>query len=453
MDKVSPPRGMRDTLPEDYFLRDTLISVIRRVYESYGYVPIDTPVPERIEYLTDKAGGENEHLMFKLLKRGDELKEALAEGKGELADLGLRYDLTVPTCRFYATNQAKLPKVFRRYHIAPVWRAERPAAGRFREFYQCDVDVIGDKTFLPECEVILATCEALRALDLPDYFVKISDRRILPAVFRAMGIDDAQSDRAMVSVDKLDKMPVEAVLKESAGYLTGQQQADFARFLADLTAVTNHELAADTLGEWGRRCAAEVEPFFENLRAIRRTIDEAGGPGVPLRFWPTLARGMGYYTGPIFEVWDDRHPFSLAGGGRYDQMLRKFLGQEVPACGFSIGFERILTVMKERGSVPVRRTRARVLVGMKDEGLVGTALRLGRELREAGIPTEVHPFNKKLGRYFEHAEGLQIPWVVLVSGTAAAPAIELGNTTDRNRVTDTWENILALLRDRAGSAS
>jgi histidyl-tRNA synthetase len=442
---------MRDILPEDFFLRDALITVIRRVYESYGYVPIDTPAMERLEYLSGKAGGEAEQLMFKILRRGEELTRALAEGGstgGELADMALRFDLTVSLCRFYASNAARLPKVFRRYQIAPVWRADQPQEGRFREFYQCDVDVIGDKTFLPECEVILAISDAMRQLQVPDFYVKINDRQILPTVFRTMGLDEGKIRKALVSVDKLDKIEGAGVLKESERYLDDREREDFGRFLRDITSTAELDMTVDALGEWGKRCAAELEPLFENLRTIRRVIGEAGGPPVPLRFWPSLVRGMGYYTGPIFEVWDRENPFSLAGGGRYDQMIGIFLGQEVPACGFSIGFERILTAMKKRGTVPVSRTRAQVLVAVKDEGLVGTSLRLARELREAGIATEVHPYNTKLKRYFDHAEGLGIPWVVLVSSGDTGLAIELASTTSKDREKDSWENILARLRQR-----
>ncbi|MCY3019744.1 MAG: histidine--tRNA ligase [Planctomycetota bacterium] len=448
MSDVNPPTGMRDVLPEDYFLRDSLIAVIRRVYESYGYVPVDTPVAERLEYLTGKAGGEAEQLMFKILKRGARLER---DTEGELADMALRYDLTVSLCRFYATNRHLLPRLFRRYHVAPVWRADRPQRGRFREFYQCDVDVIGEKGTLPECEVILATVEAIRALGLGDHFVKISDRRLLPIVFTSMGFSDQEVRKAMVSVDKLDKIGVQGVLTESEGYLAEDKRASLERFLSDITGREDLELSVGALGEWGQRCSGELEPLLQNLRTISRVIREAQGEPVALTFWPSLVRGMAYYDGPIFEIWNREHPFSLAGGGRYDGLIGVFLGEEVPACGFSIGFERILTVMKERGTAAVRRTKVHALVALREEGIEGVGLCLARQLRAAGVATEVYPYTPKIKRQFEHAERLGIPWVVLVGKPeGAGQELELANTIDRSRAKASWESILSSLRPTVG---
>lgn len=448
MDKVSPPTGMRDVLPDDFFLRDELIGHIRRVYESYGYAPIDTPVMENIEVLANKAGGETEQLVFKVLKRGASLARALEAGGGDLADMAMRFDLTVPLCRYYATNVGKLPRVFRRYHIAPVWRAERAQHGRFREFYQCDVDVLGERSNLAECEVILATWDAMRALEVPEPFVKLSDRRIMPPVLRAMGLDEAQVNKAMISIDKLDKIPPAEVLKESEGYLDADQRGKLAELLADIATDAKLDFAVESLGAWGRRCAAELEPLFANLRAIRQTVADAGGPPVDLRFWPSMVRGMGYYTGPIFEVWvaDKNARFSLAGGGRYDQMVGKFLGQEVPACGFSIGFERILTLMKERRTAASRPTRAVVYVVPRDEAVVGTALRAGRLLREAGLAAEVASPGAKMKACFDHATKWQIPWVLLVGRDGAEERYELATVATGERVKDAWDALLVRIR-------
>lgn len=428
--KIVPPRGMRDILPEEYFLRESLISIIRDVYESHGYAGIDTPVPERIEYLTAKAGGETEQLMFKILKRAHEGGD---EGSAptELADMGLRYDLTVSLCRYYATNHAHLPAIFRRYQIAPVWRADRPQRGRLREFYQCDVDVIGIKDSLPECEVILATTHALRRLEVGDTFVKLSDRRLLPLVFQAMGFDDAGARKAMVSIDKLDKIGVEGVVAEGASHFTPDQQASFAPFVKDIAAVgRNSDVSAEALGEWGLKCADALAPVLDNLRHIKQVVTEASQTPVALDFCPSLVRGMAYYTGPVFEIGSAAESFSLAGGGRYDGLVGQFLGKEVPAAGFSIGFERIYTLLKERKKSALRRTRAIALLAPRAAGIEASSLRTAQSLRDGGVATELHPFTNDIKKQFKHAEEMQIRWIVLL---AADGTLDLIDSNDRSR--------------------
>ncbi|MFO0590584.1 MAG: histidine--tRNA ligase [Polyangiaceae bacterium] len=428
--KIVPPRGMRDILPEEFFLRERLISVIRDVYESHGYAGIDTPVPERIEYLTAKAGGETEQLMFKIMKRAQEGGD---EGGAptELADMGLRYDLTVSLCRYYATNHAHLPAIFRRYHIAPVWRADRPQRGRLREFYQCDVDVIGIKDSLPECEVILATTHALRRLDVGETFVRISDRRLLPIVLTSMGFDDAQSRKAMVSIDKLDKIGVEGVAKEGEAHFPAELAGKFAAFVKDIASVgRGADIASDVLGEWGQKCNDALAPVLDNLRHIKQVVTEASAAPVALDFSPSLVRGMAYYTGPVFEIGSAAESFSLAGGGRYDGLVGQFLGKEVPAAGFSIGFERIYTLLKERKKEELRRTRAIALFAPRAAGIEARSLRDAHSLREAGIKTELHPFTNDIKKQFKHAEEMKIRWIVLQS---ADGAIELIDSKDRSR--------------------
>lgn len=428
--KIVPPRGMRDILPEEFFLRERLISVIRDVYESHGYAGIDTPVPERIEYLTAKAGGETEQLMFKIMKRAQEGGD---EGGAptELADMGLRYDLTVSLCRYYATNHAHLPAIFRRYHIAPVWRADRPQRGRLREFYQCDVDVIGIKDSLPECEVILATTHALRRLDVGETFVRISDRRLLPIVLTSMGFDDAQSRKAMVSIDKLDKIGVEGVAKEGEAHFPAELNGKFAAFVKDIASVgRGADVSADVLGEWGQKCSDALAPVLDNLRHIKQVVTEASAAPVALDFSPSLVRGMAYYTGPVFEIGSAAESFSLAGGGRYDGLVGQFLGKEVPAAGFSIGFERIYTLLKERKKEEMRRTRAIALFAPRAAGIEAQSLRGAQSLRDAGVKTELHPFTNDIKKQFKHAEEMKIRWIVLQS---ADGTIELIDSKDRSR--------------------
>lgn len=429
--KVVPPRGMRDILPEEYFLRESLIRVIREVYESHGYVGIDTPVPERIEYLTAKAGGETEQLMFKILKRAQE-NEGDGGSPGELADMGLRYDLTVSLCRYYATNHAHLPAIFRRYQIAPVWRADRPQRGRLREFYQCDVDVIGIKDSLPECEVVLATTLALRKLDVGQHFVKLSDRRLLPIVFGAMGFSDAETRKAMVSIDKLDKIGVDGVVAEGANHWGADLQDKFAGFVKDIAAIgRNCEVSLEALGDQAKKCAETLAPVIDNLHRIKQTISEASTQPLEIDFCPSLVRGMAYYTGPVFEIWNSADPFSLAGGGRYDGLVGQFLGKEIPACGFSIGFERIYTLLKERRKEGLRRSRATALLAPRAAGIEAASLRAAQALRDAGIATELHPYASDIKKQFKHSEELKIRWIVTL---AADGALELIDSKDRSRL-------------------
>lgn len=428
--KVVPPRGMRDILPEEYFLRESLIRVIREIYEAHGYVGIDTPVPERIEYLTAKAGGETEQLMFKIMKRAQE-NEGDGGSPAELADMGLRYDLTVSLCRYYATNHAHLPAIFRRYQIAPVWRADRPQRGRLREFYQCDVDVIGIKDSLPECEVVLATTQALRKLDVGQHFVKLSDRRLLPIIFASMGFGDHETRKAMITIDKLDKIQVEGVVAEGERQFTPELQARFASFVKDIAAVgRSAPVSIDSLGEEAKKCAAELGPVIDNLRRIVETIQAASTHPLEIDFCPTLVRGMAYYTGPVFEIWNSADPFSLAGGGRYDGLVGQFLGKEIPACGFSIGFERIYTLLKERRKEGLRKSRATALLAPRAAGIEALSLRTAQSLRDAGVPTELHPFTNDLKKQFKHSEDLKIRFIVLLSQDGS---LELVDSKDRSR--------------------
>jgi len=441
MKAVQPPRGMRDVLPEDYFQREALITVIRQTYEKYGYVPIDTPAMENVEILTGKSGEDTEKLMFKILKRGAKLEDG---AMGDPADLALRFDFTLSLCRFYATNYHRLPAIFRRYQIGPVWRAERPQHGRFREFYQCDVDIIGEASHLAESEVILATDEALQKAGLKDYFVKLSDRRLLPIILGRIGLSIDQIGMAMVSIDKLDKIGCEAVLEEMRAYLTGDPLANVEEFMRHITENPNPSLEPSSLGPWGEQCAADIEPVLDNLRNIQRTVASACERPIRVLFSPALVRGMAYYTGPIFEVWDSEHPFSLAGGGRYDGVIGLFLGRDIPACGFSIGFERLLTVLKEKGILEVRRTRARVLVAAPEGSLVETAFRIGQRLREAGIPTEVYLSPAKLKKQFKHVEQQGIRWIVVPHGPEGSGSdYELRDVCHRRSVNLKWPDLLA----------
>ncbi|TFD88037.1 histidine--tRNA ligase [Cryobacterium lactosi] len=331
---VTPPRGMRDFLPADKATRERALGVIRSSFAAHGFDEIETPVMEDTARLHSGLGGDNEKLGFAVLKRGigpaDLVAAAEADDLLSLTDLGLRFDLTVPLARFYASHRAELPTVFRSIQIAPVWRAERPQKGRYRQFVQCDIDIIGEAGPLAEIELITATVAALNNLGLSGCSIRINDRRILSTMLATWGVAENLTERALITLDKLDKIGVDGVVAELAQL--GINTAGLADTLAGF---------ADA--GWPDPAAAPAwldTAAYTDLLALRAAL-----PGVSLEFDPTLVRGMGYYTGTIFEI---KHPdlgYSLGGGGRYDGMIGRFLGTDVPACGFSIGFERIVDLL------------------------------------------------------------------------------------------------------------
>ncbi|TQL47261.1 histidyl-tRNA synthetase [Homoserinimonas aerilata] len=326
---VNPPRGMRDFLPADKARRERVLSVIRGVYRSHGFDEIETPVVEDSSRLHAGLGGDNEKLAFGILKRGLTRDDfAAATDALDLADLGLRFDLTVPLARFYATHRGALPPVFRAIQIAPVWRAERPQKGRFRQFVQCDIDVIGEAGPLAEVELITATSAALDALGLVGCTIRINDRRILVGLLNHWNVPTELHERALITIDKLDKIGADGVAAE----------------LAESGIATDGLAAALEVGGWDLLADA---PAWLDTDAYRALLDlRAAVPSAELVFDPTLVRGMGYYTGTIFEVAHPSLGYSLGGGGRYDGMIGRFLGADVPACGFSLGFERLVDLVE-----------------------------------------------------------------------------------------------------------
>ena len=351
MASVNPPRGMRDFLPADKARRERVLAVIRERYRAHGFDEIETPVLEEYDRLHAGVGGDNEKLAFNILRRGldaDAVREAAAD-QAQLSDLGLRYDLTVPLARFYASHRAELPAVFRSIQIAPVWRAERPQKGRYRQFVQCDIDVIGDGSSRAEAELITATLDTLDALGLEGADVRINDRRALDAMLEVFGFPAAERPGVLITIDKLDKIGPEGVAAElrERGAAAGAVDA-FETFL-------RRPQASERLpfGEAQIRAAlpdgVDAE-LVDHLVGIGEAVASARGADaagfeVPLQFDPFLVRGMGYYTGTIFEIAHPSVSYSLGGGGRYDGMIGRFLGQDVPAVGFSIGFERIVDLV------------------------------------------------------------------------------------------------------------
>lgn len=330
---VTPPRGMRDILPADKARREAVLARIRQVYTAHGFDEIETPVVEDTARLFSGLGGDNEKLAYAVMKRGLTMDDlAAATTPLDLADLGLRFDLTVPLARFYASNRGVLPGVFRAIQIAPVWRAERPQKGRYRQFVQCDIDIIGEPGISAEVELITATAAALDALGIPGSSIRINDRRLLTAWLSAFAVPEALQPKALITLDKLDKIGLDAVIAE----LTELGVADAAGLMGWI------DLDADADAAWGMldRAPGDAAAAVADLRQLPAAL-----PGIALRFDPLLVRGMGYYTGPIFEVAHPDLGYSLGGGGRYDGMIGRFLGSDVPATGFSLGFERLIDLV------------------------------------------------------------------------------------------------------------
>ena len=395
---TKPPSGTRDFLPDDIRRRQYVIGVIRGVYEKYGFEPLETPAFENIETLLGKYGEENAKLVFKILKRGEH------EASGE-ADLALRYDLTVPLSRVVAQYQNELPKFFKRYQIQPVWRADRPAKGRFREFFQCDIDSIGSTSPIVEVEQLSAVSEVLTRLGFNDFVVRLNDRRLLTALLGSFSIDPAQHETALVAIDKLDKIGPDGVKKELAA--RGVNESAAARMLTVFAEQSsNLDLAADMLGAGF--------PALANFREILRLAEETAGRG-RFRVDLSLARGLSYYTGAIMEVTVPDLAGSLGGGGRYDNLIGSFLGRDVPACGFSLGLERILVVMTERSMFPEAVTRGAVdiLVTIWNEASVERSLALASELRRTGLRVETYPEADKLGKQFKYASSRHVPFIAV----------------------------------------
>ncbi|MCB9508207.1 MAG: histidine--tRNA ligase [Myxococcales bacterium] len=408
---TKPASGTRDFLPAAVAARRAVVGVVQRVYESYGFVPIETPAFERLEVLTSKYGDEGDQLIFRILKRRDALPALTPELRpDDLTDLALRYDLTVPLARVVAANFASLPKFFKRYQVQTVWRADRPQRGRFREFYQCDVDYTGTTSLIAEHTVIAAASEALASLGFSAFEIRLNDRRVLTGALELCGISPALHGATLTAVDKLDKVGISGVRDELAALGLGESTID--------------ALAATLLGGGGRARLDELAARFadgsptgaagaKTLQDLFAMIDAAPVSG-SVEFDPTLARGLSYYTGPIFEIRVPDLAGSIGGGGRYDGLIGMFRGSPVPAVGFSLGLERILVIMEERGMLPSEPTAAEVVVAVADEGLQSLALRHAAAVRAAGLRAEVYPELTKLGKQLSYAESVGAQWVIIV---------------------------------------
>lgn len=343
----TPVKGMADMLPADMRLREHVLGMIKETYAKYGFMQIETPMMEHIENLTSKQGGDNEKLIFKVLKRGRDLEKAIAAGDHEYADNGMRYDLTVPLSRYYANNREQLPAPFKALQIGSVWRADNPQKGRFRQFTQCDIDILGDDSNLAEIELITATSDMLTKIfaeaGIKDFTVHINDRQILFAIALQAGFKEEDVPSVLITLDKFDKIGLEGIEKELLE--NGYPEEVVKKYLSiydGTDAISCEEFCAKIDKEYLSEDAAA------HIAEIITCAQEMTGDNVSAIFDPTLVRGMGYYTGPIFEITLDEYSFSVAGGGRYDKMIGKFSGQDVSASGFSIGFERIITILRDK---------------------------------------------------------------------------------------------------------
>ena len=413
---------MRDFLPADVRKREYVIGVIKSVYERYGFEPLETPAVENIETLMGKYGEEGNQLIFKILKRGEH------EKTGE-ADLALRYDLTVPLARVVAQYQNELPKFFKRYQIQPVWRADRPARGRFREFYQCDVDVLGSTSMVVEAELVSAASDALTALGFSDFKIRLNHRQVLNGLLDQAGVPRDKHEDALIALDKMDKAGPEGVAGElSRRGIVDEAAVKLMRFFEglagvqhaiDVSGVENVSAAynADLLGRLVEFIGGH-DTGARGVDDLRQILQFAKASGVDQRIKldPTLARGLAYYTGAIIEINVADLAGSLGGGGRYDNLVGMFLGKDVPACGFSLGLERIIVVMSEREMFPaaLMSSPADVMVTLWNEESVAESLALAADLRSEGLRVDVYPEADKMGKQFKYAATRGVSFVAIL---------------------------------------
>lgn len=390
-----PVNGMKDILPAEMEIRDYVTNVIKETYRSFGFTPIETPCMENIANLSNKQGGENEKLIFKVLKRGEKLNLETAKEEADVVDFGMRYDLTVPLSRFYSNNANNLPTPFKALQIGSVWRADRPQRGRYRQFTQCDIDILGEPSNLAEIELITATTTTIGRLGFQNFEIRINERRILKAMAAYSGFGEESYDGLFITLDKMDKIGVEGVAEELEK--DGHAQESIDKYLGLFKLLEEKKdvaegvaFLAETLGEY---LEADV---VTNMTEIATAVNATKAADFTLVFDPTLVRGMGYYTGTIFEISMPELGAACGGGGRYDKMIGIFTGNDVPACGFSIGFERIILLLMESGfKIPESPKKVAYLVEKKypAEKLVDV-MKQAAEARQNGQQVLVVRMNK-----------------------------------------------------------
>ncbi len=469
MSKTQPARGMRDFLPADIRKRNYVINIIREVYESYGFEPLETPAVENLETLTGKYGEEGNQLMFKILKRGEKLD--LANGEKGLSDLALRYDLTVPLARVVANYRHELPKFFKRYQIQPVWRADRPARGRYREFYQCDVDAIGSTSMIVEAELISAVCEIFQRLGFEDFVVKLNHRKLLSAILDVCSIPKEEQLNFLVILDKMDKIGEQGVVNELNAF--GFTKS-YLKYLDLIVEIDKHSLEIAKQNDKNKSWIDKLETInklvldkfttfvgennegkksLNELRNIRNLlISDIAKSTVLIK--PSLARGLSYYTGAIMEVNVPDFAGSLAGGGRYDGLIGMFGKESIPACGLSIGLERILVVMEERGMFDkliaegkLKADSADVLVTVWSGETIGESLKLANELRRSGLRVLVYPEADKMGKQFKYADSIGVKTAIIMRDEEiAASQVKVKNLQTGDEETFSREEIASKIK-------
>jgi histidyl-tRNA synthetase len=449
---------MRDFLPGDVRRREYVIRVVKEVYERYGFEPLETPAVENIETLMGKYGEEGNQLIFKILKRG------VHETTGE-ADLALRYDLTVPLARVVAEYRAQLPKFFKRYQIQPVWRADRPARGRFREFYQCDVDVLGSRSMIVEAELCGAASDVLMKLGFNEFTIRLNHRQVLTGLLEAAGIPSEKHNDALVVLDKLDKISQAGVIEElnRRGIVTTDEMLEILFIKAQDKSLAEVESQTEQGVNWtdyntnllmrlreriGNNAQGSLG-LYDLSKIVDLTKASLAGPHVQID--TSLARGLSYYTGAIMEINVPDLAGSLGGGGRYDNLVGMFLGQDVPACGFSLGLERIIVLMTEREMFPAALTvsTADVMLTIWDEDSMSDSLALAGQLRGAGLRVDLYPEADKIGKQLKYASAQKIPFVIVMGADESARGlVSLKEMSSGEQQTVSLELIAETIRER-----
>lgn len=387
-----PVTGMKDIMPNEMQIRDYVMGVIKETYGKFGFTPMETPCMENIANLSNKQGGENEKLIFKVLKRGEKLNLETAQSEADLVDFGMRYDLTVPLVRYYSNHENELPSPFKALQMGNVWRADRPQRGRYRQFMQCDIDILGEASNLAEIELILATTTTLGKLGFKNFEIRINDRRILKAMAAYSGFAEEDFDSVFITLDKMDKIGLDGVEKELLE--SGYAKESVEKYLSLFKGMNE---ASDTLTFIEEKMTGILEEDVkQSFREIMESVNATKGDHFKLVFDPTLVRGMSYYTGTIFEISMPEFGGSCGGGGRYDRMVGKFTGKDVPACGFSIGFERIILLLMESGfQIPNQSKKVAYLI---EKGVDGKELcdviAQAQEARKTGEQILVARMNK-----------------------------------------------------------
>lgn len=419
-----PPSGFRDFFGEEAELRREVIQRIERAYTSFGFEALETPALERLETLIGSSGGENEKLIFKVLKRGEKLDEALnknSPAEEELSDLALRFDMTVPLSRCATEYQSKIPMPWKVFHIGPVWRAERAQKGRYREFVQADVDIVGSNDLAAETEVLLAAIAALEALQVQGFVLKISDRRLLASLSSKIGFTDKQFEDFAIAVDKKDKLPHEKIIKELKSIEASTNTALIEKLL-------NSELSLEDCEKLNKESTTSIRSLISNLE---RAIDGS----LKIEFDPSLARGLGYYTGSIFELHHPTEGYSFGGGGRYDQLIGRLSGKSLPAVGFSLGFERLIELLSKN---TLGEKKPKVFVPVLDESDRIELTQKAAVLRSKGFQVDIFPDQAKAKAQFKYAETKGYSWNLLKAPNNERLSLEKADRTVQHELSENW---------------